>query len=82
MPEEGLTVLTPRPMPLPDQTPRLPKWPFLISDAALLAAAWLIADQAAHPLSTEAVIAIVVCVTSPLVIGVIPVPRRLCPPPG
>ena len=59
-------------MPLPDQTPRLPKWPFLISDAALLAAAWLIADQAAHPLSTEAVIAIVVTVNVALVIGVIP----------
>jgi len=59
-------------MPLPDQTPRLPKWPFLTGDAALLAAAWAIADQAAHPLGAEAVTAIVVCVVVAAVVGVIP----------
>ena len=48
-------------MPLPDQTPRLPKWPFLLGDAAFLGGAWLIADGSSRPLATESIIAIVGC---------------------
>ena len=59
-------------MPLPDQTPKLPKWPFLIGDAALLGAAWLIAQRAAHPLTGTAIIALTICVGLAALIGVIP----------
>ena len=59
-------------MMLPDQTPKLPKWPFLVADAALLAAAWLIAVDAAQPLPVEAVAGIVVCVVCAAIAGAIP----------
>ncbi len=59
-------------MPLPDQTPKLPKIPFLIGDGALLAAAWLIADRAPHPLPIEHTLAIAGCVICAAVIGVVP----------
>lgn len=59
-------------MPLPDQTPRLPKWPFVAADAALLVAAWAVADLSARPLGAEAVVAIVVCVAGAALVGVIP----------
>ncbi len=49
-------------MSLPDQTPKLPKYPFLLADAALLGAAVFIATRSAGPLSTESIIAIVGCV--------------------
>ena len=59
-------------MPLPDQTPRLPKWPFVAADVALLVAAWAVANLSAHPLGAEAVVAIVVCVAGAALVGVIP----------
>ncbi len=59
-------------MSLPDQTPKLPKLPFLIGDAALLAGAWFIATQAPHPLPLEQALAIVGCVLGGGLIGVIP----------
>ena len=59
-------------MPLPDQTPKLPKLPFLIGDAALLAGAWFIAAQAPHPLPLEQTLAVVGCVACAGLIGVIP----------
>ncbi|HEX3728306.1 MAG TPA: hypothetical protein VHV47_00770 [Opitutaceae bacterium] len=59
-------------MPLPDQTPKLPKLPFLVADAALLAAAWMISDQARHPLSSESLLAVVACVGGAGVLGAIP----------
>ena len=59
-------------MPLPDQTPQLPKWPFLLGDAGLLAAAWAIAAGAAHPLETESILAIFACVVCAGVAGAIP----------
>jgi hypothetical protein len=59
-------------MALPDQTPKLPKWPFLAGDAALLAAAWLIADRARQPLASEAIAAIVGCVVLAAIVGAIP----------
>ncbi len=59
-------------MPLPDQTPQLPKIPFLVGDAALLAAAWYIAGHARHPLAIEQTLAIVACVAGAALVGVIP----------
>jgi hypothetical protein len=59
-------------MSLPDQTPKLPKLPFLIGDGALLAAAWYVAAQARHPLPLEQTLAIVGCVLGGGLIGVIP----------
>jgi hypothetical protein len=59
-------------MPLPDQTPQLPKVPFLVGDAALLAAAWYIAAHAHHPLPIEQTLAIVACVGGAALVGVIP----------
>jgi hypothetical protein len=59
-------------MPLPDQTPKLPKLPFLVADAALLGGAWFIAAQAPHPLPLEHTLAIVGCVLGGGLIGVIP----------
>lgn len=58
-------------MPLPDQTPKLPKLPFLAGDAALLATAWFIASQA-RVLSDRVLLAIVLCAVAAAVIGVIP----------
>jgi hypothetical protein len=59
-------------MALPDQTPKLPKWPFLLGDAALLGAAWLIAERAPRPLAGNAIAAIVVCATVAALAGVLP----------
>ena len=59
-------------MPLPDQTPRLPKWPFLIGDAALLGAAWLIGTHSNTPLPSEAVFAIAGCCVCAVITGAIP----------
>jgi len=59
-------------MPLPDQTPRLPKWPFLIGDAALLGAAWLIGSHSNTPLPSEAVFAIAGCCVCAVIMGAIP----------
>jgi hypothetical protein len=59
-------------MSLPDQTPKLPKLPFLLGDAALLACAWYLATQAPHPLPLEHALAIVGCVIGGGLIGVIP----------
>lgn len=59
-------------MPTPAQTPKLPALPFLAGDAALLAAAWVIGDQAARPLSETTVLAIAACVVCAGVAGAIP----------
>ena len=59
-------------MPLPDQTPKLPKLPFLIGDAALLAVAWYIAAEAPQPLPMEQALIIAGCVAGAGLIGVIP----------
>jgi len=59
-------------MPLPDQTPKLPKLPFLIGDAALLAGGWFIAAQAPHPLPLGQTLAIAGCVGCAGLLGVIP----------
>jgi hypothetical protein len=59
-------------MPLPDQTPQLPKLPFLVGDALLVAAAWFISERAAHPWPAEAILAISGCVFAGAWVGVIP----------
>ncbi len=59
-------------MNLPSDTPKLPKWIFLLGDAALLATAWYIADSAAHPTTGVALISIVACVAVASVLGAIP----------
>jgi uncharacterized protein YoxC len=59
-------------MNLPSDTPRLPKLVFFAGWAALLATAWLIWDNAAHPTAGLALISIVGCVALAAVIVVIP----------
>jgi len=59
-------------MSLPDQTPKLPKLPFLIGDAALLATAWFIASRGHGALGGEAIAAVTACVAVGALLGVIP----------
>ncbi len=59
-------------MSLPDQTPKLPKYPFLVGDAALLATAWFIASRGHGPLSADAIIAIAACVAIGAILVAIP----------
>ncbi len=59
-------------MSLPSSPSPLPKYPFLIADAAFLAIAWFIADSSRHPLDSTAVFGIVVCGLGAAVCGVIP----------
>jgi cell division protein FtsB len=59
-------------MSLPPSPPPLSKWPFLLADAALLGAAWLIVDRAGTPLGRDALIAVFACVGSAGVIGAVP----------
>ncbi|MEY2880190.1 MAG: hypothetical protein RLZZ15_2570 [Verrucomicrobiota bacterium] len=59
-------------MSLPDPTPKLPKLPFLLGDAALLVTAALIAHSAANPFAGGALVAIVGCVVAAGVLGVVP----------
>jgi len=49
-------------MSLPDQTPKLSKWFFLLSDVLLVAVAAFIATHSASPLGTIPILAIVGCV--------------------
>ena len=57
---------------LPSDTPRLPKWPFLVGDAALLGTAALIASRSLDPWSGAPLIATVSCVALGTVLGAIP----------
>jgi hypothetical protein len=57
---------------LPAETPKLPKWPFLLGDALLLGTAWLIADQVRNPFTGQPLIWIVVCVIAAAILGAIP----------
>jgi uncharacterized protein YoxC len=59
-------------MNLPSDTPKLPKWIFLLGWAALLVTAWLIWDNSGHPSVGVPLVAVVVCVIASGVIGVIP----------
>ena len=61
------------PMTLPTDTPKLPKWPFLIGDAALLGLMWIIADQGnRNPFTRHAALTIVTCVALAALCGVVP----------
>jgi hypothetical protein len=57
---------------LPAETPKLPKWPFLLGDALLLGTAWLIADQVRNPFTGQPLVWIVVCVVAAAILGAIP----------
>jgi len=59
-------------MNLPSDTPRLPKWMFLLGDFFLLLAAWAIYNQSAKPLTGLSLLALSLCVVAAAVIGVIP----------
>jgi hypothetical protein len=59
-------------MSLPDQTPKLPKLPFLIGDAALLILGWFIANRSGTPLGANAIAAVTACVAVGALLGVIP----------
>jgi hypothetical protein len=59
-------------MNLPSDTPRLPKWIFLVSDVVLVAAAYVAYTQAAKPLSLTALWIITGLALAGLIIGVIP----------
>jgi uncharacterized protein YoxC len=59
-------------MNLPSDTPKLPKWIFLLGWAALLVTAWLIWDNSGHPSVGVPLVAVVVCVVAACMIGVIP----------
>lgn len=52
--------------------PQVPKWPFYLSDAILLAAAWFIAWQGTLPLGRWEILGSLVCVTLGAVIAVLP----------
>jgi uncharacterized protein YoxC len=59
-------------MNLPSDTPRLPKWIFLVGDLALLTTAWVIFDQSGRPFAGVPLISFAACVIAAGVIGVIP----------
>jgi uncharacterized protein YoxC len=59
-------------MNLPSDTPKLPKWIFVLGDLALLGTAFFIAEQSAHPTEGAALIAIVSCVALAALVGCIP----------
>ncbi len=56
----------------PDQTPKLPKWIFFLTDAVLLFLAWYIAANSARPLSGTALLSILSCVIAGALIATVP----------
>ena len=57
---------------LPSDTPRLPKWPFIVADIFLLATAALIALRNPAPYSSGLVAAITICVVLGCILGAVP----------
>jgi hypothetical protein len=57
---------------LPSDTPKLPKWIFLVSDAVLMAAAWFIATHNPGPLGLWPLLAVVGLLVFGVVIAVVP----------
>ncbi|MBW7895204.1 MAG: hypothetical protein H3C27_08830, partial [Opitutaceae bacterium] len=57
---------------LPSDTPRLPKWPFLVGDAALLGIAVLIALRSPQPFPATVILTIAGCVALAALLGTIP----------
>jgi uncharacterized protein YoxC len=59
-------------MNLPSDTPKMPKWMFILGFLIFIGLAWLIENGAAHPFSGEALLYTFACVTIAVVVGVIP----------
>jgi hypothetical protein len=59
-------------MNLPSDSPRLPKWIFLVAWAMLVTTAWFIHDGSSHPWSGGPLLAIVVCVALAAVLIAVP----------
>ncbi|MFM1852103.1 MAG: hypothetical protein RIS54_1787 [Verrucomicrobiota bacterium] len=57
---------------LPSDTPRLPKWPFLLGDALLLGTAALLVARSPSPLPANIVLTIAICVLAGCVLGALP----------
>ena len=57
---------------LPADTPKLPKWPFLAGDAALLGLAWFIASESRNPFIGTPFVVIVSCVALGALLAVVP----------
>jgi len=57
---------------LPSDTPRLPKWPFLVADAALLGIAVVLALRSGTPFSPGIIFGITGCVALAAILGAIP----------
>jgi hypothetical protein len=57
---------------LPADTPKLPKWPFLAGDAALLGLAWFIASESRNPFTGTTFVVIVSCVALGALLAVVP----------
>lgn len=51
---------------------KVPKWPFLLGDALLLAAAYFLIQQAAHPIGRWEIITAAACVALGAVLGALP----------
>lgn len=56
-----------------DSNPKLPLWIFLVTDAVLVTAAFLIRTEAKHPLSNEAIFAIVGCLVAGAIVALVPI---------
>ncbi len=59
-------------MNIPDEAPKINPWPFIISDAVLIAAAYFIGSQAHVPFSTTVVLAIGILIFIGAVLAVAP----------
>ena len=57
---------------LPSDTPRLPKWPFLVGDAALLGVALILVLRNQAPFSPALILAITGCVAFAAILGALP----------
>jgi len=63
-------------MSLPDQTPKLPSWIFFVTDAAFLAAAWLVFDHSPRPLPLESALLVTGLVFLGAVVALVPLVVR------
>ena len=57
---------------LPSDTPKLPKWIFLVCDAVLIAAAWFLATHNPGPLGLGSLLAVVGLLVVGVVLAVVP----------
>jgi hypothetical protein len=56
----------------PADAPKLPKWPFLLGDAALLGLAWFVAGQSRNAIAGLPLIVIVACVALGAILAAVP----------